>query len=355
MNPCQQVVAWNWKTFLRFLPSVENTLEDPFICYVGDVNGPLAYRFRTKLAIQHDQQSVQKINAVSEAIGAITVLFDFPIPCEARFEELKRRWRLYEDALNMKSDREISGSMWTIAKLAHYIKPEDIAFVQPESRFDLTGEALQKICERVDLAMKAICGRDGTVEKLCELKHEFISLETNTRMILDAILQPLCVYKGLTLRSEKTLKSEHLPANRYDYIMYYTDYDDCNTHSPIGVVEAKRQGCLRDDSVAQLLVQLLLLSSEEPKSNSFHFGVLSDAYQFIFTGVTKQKVFFFQTNENQLEITTVKSDEDVRSIVGKMSWLIDLAIQSRRKSNPIETFLARVGAWKIQESFFQND
>ena len=67
----------------------------------------------------------------------------------------------------------------------------------------------------------------------------------------------------------------------------------------------------------QLIVKLLLLSSENPKW--FYFGVLSDAHQFIFAGVSKQKVLFFQTKENQLEITTVKSDDDVRSIVGKIS------------------------------------
>lgn len=193
---------------------------------------------------------------------------------------------------------------------------------------------MQKICERVDLAIKAVCGREGTVEKLNQLHSQPNSTEFDARMILDAILQPLCVYKGLTVRSEQTIKSDQPPNNKYDYIMY------CNGDEPIGVVEAKRQGCLKDDSVAQLLVQLLLLSSEE--SNWFYFGVLSDAHQFIFAGVSMRKVLFFQTNENQLEITTVKSDDDVRSIVGKISWLIDLAIQSRKSPGPIEDVLAQV-------------
>ena len=335
MSGYPEVVVWSCGTFLAPLPSPSvRTTEGPFIPDgLGDVNQPLVRRFATKLAKQHNEKSVQKAHAVDEAQAALMGFFS--VTLESDFAELERRWKCYETAKNMKSDREISGPKWTSAKLERYVHRQDIAFVQPESRFDLTGESLvlPKICERVDLAMKAVSGCDGTVAKLLELHNQPNSTEFNTRMILDAIVQPLCVYKGLTLRSEITLRSQYLPSNRYDYIMYY------ETYSPIGVVEAKRQGCLKDDSVVQLLVQLLLLS-EGSANNEFYFGVLSDAYRFIFAGVSKQKVWFFQTSENQLEITTVNSDDDVRSIVGKMSWLIDLAIQSRESIfDPIEEFL----------------
>ena len=227
-----------------------------------------------------------------------------------------------------------------------YIKHKDTAIVLPMSRCDLTGKTLDKICKRVDLAIKAICGPDETVANLDELHCQPNSTEFNTRMILDAILQPLCVDKGLTLRSEKTIKSKDLPSCRFDYIVYW------EVDRPIGVIEAKRQGCLKDNSVAQLIVKLLLLSSENPKW--FYFGVLSDAHQFIFAGVSKQKVMFFQTKENQLEIATVKSDDDVRSIVGTISLLIDLAIKSRiASSKPIEDFFAPIAALQIKESFFE--
>lgn len=262
------------------------------------------------------------------------------------FEDLDEQWKNFERA--SKSDREKSGSMWTIERLKWYINREDTAFVLPKSSCDLTGETLDEICGRVDLAIKVICGRHGTVGDLDELQCQPNSTECNTRMIIDAILQPLCVYKGLTLRSEQTIKSTHLPTCRFDYIMYL------EVDQPIGVIEAKRQGCLKSDSVAQLIVKLLLLSSKNP--NWFYFGILSDAYQFIFAGVSKQKVMFFQTKENQLEITPIKSDDDVRSIAGKISWLIDLAIEPRRcgsSSMPIEEFLAPVAALQIEDSFFE--
>lgn len=343
---------WSWlKTFLEPLnnnwqPTPSTRTAKPSYLNYGE---QLVCKFTSSLSEDHCRTLLEKSWAVGRAKESLIGVLNLYLKShpEEHFKELERRWKRYEEALNIKSDLEKSGSMWTIEMLERYIKPDDVVLVQPESRFDLTGETLQKICERVDLAIKAVCGREGTVEKLNKLHSQPNSTEFDARMILDAILQPLCVYKGLTVRSEQTIKSDELPGNRYDYIVY------CNGDQPIGVVEAKRQGCLKDDSVAQLLVQLFLLSFEDP--NIFYFGVLSDAYQFIFAGVSKQKVLFFQRKENQLEITTVKSDDDVRSIVSKISWQIDLAMQSRESPRPIEDFLAPVAALKIRESFFQND
>lgn len=230
----------------------------------------LVCKVSSSLGEDHYDTLEDKSNAVSQAKESLIDVLYIPKRCrpEDRFNKLVRRWKRYEQALNIKSDREKSGSMWTIEMLEDYINPEDIAIGQPESRFDLTGEALQ-VCERVDLAIKAVFGREGTVEKLNELHCQRNSTEFDARMILDSILQTLCVYDGLTLRSEQTTKSDDLPNNRYDYIIY------CNRGHPIGVVEAKR--CLKDESVVQLLLQLLLLSFEKP--SWFYFGVLSDAYR----------------------------------------------------------------------------
>ena len=342
-----ECVSW-LKTFLKPLNNDWKSTPSTRTANPGHLREQLVSKFSSSLGEDHCRTFDRKWEAVRQAKYSLIGSFYLPpeLDPEKFFKELERRWKIYEGALNIKSDREKSGSLWTIDMLEHYIEPGlDITFVQPESRFDLTSETLQNICERVDLAIKAVCGREGTVEKLSKLHSQPNSTEFDARMILDAILQPLCVYKGLTVRSEQTIKSNELPTNRYDYIIYL------NGDQPIGVVEAKRQGCLKDDSVAQLIVQLLLLSFEKP--NLFYFGVLSDAYQFVFTGVSGQKVWFFQTNKNQLEIATVKSDHDVRSIVGKISWLIDLAIKSQKFL--IDAFLTPVTAWKVHESYLQNN
>ncbi|XP_078348309.1 uncharacterized protein LOC144633311 [Oculina patagonica] len=331
LQSLQLVDPWSWETFLAPLnnglkpqPSVRN-LE----CNVYVSDGSLVERFRMNLSNQHSQTISQKNDAVGLARAEVERHLE--LSPNFGFEYFETLWKKYQTTSNIKSDLESSGSTWTIAMLEKYIQRQDIAFVRPESRFDLTHEALQKICERVDLSVKAIFGKKFSLATLLSLGPVYSlpnSTESDTRMILDAILQPLCVKKGLIVRSEQTIRCDKLPNNRYDYIMYYND-------QPIGVVEAKRQGCLKDQSVAQLLVQLLLLSAEKP--NWFYFGVLSDACQFIFAGVSRKSVVFFQANDHPIEIATVKSDNDLMSIVGKISWLADLAIRSRE--NLIENFL----------------
>lgn len=311
--------GWSWKTFLNplnsgLLPQVSTRTAN---CVSG---GSLVGRFRESLATDYNKKSTEKNKAVTSAREALKKLLRKP-----DFGELERQWKQYENALKMKSDRENTGSAWKIKMLERYIHRQDIEFV-PESRLDSTDEEAlkipyEKVMERVDFAMKAICGGNQSVENLQALHIQGVT-ESDTTKILDAILQPLCVVKELTLRSEQTIKSAVLPASRYDYIIYN------NVDEPIGVIEAKRRGGLKDQSVAQLLVELLLLSSEKP--NCSYFGILSDAYQFIFAGVSMEKILFFQTNEKELEITTIKSDLDVRNIVDKISWLINFACRSRK-------------------------
>ena len=150
-------------------------------------------------------------------------------------------------------------------------------------------------------------------------------------MILDAILQPLCAAKGLTLRCEQTLTCDELPNSRYDYIIYFEK-------KPIGIVEAKCQSSVCDKSVAQLVNQLLLLSADDPYV--FRFGVLSDAHRFILAGVSEEKVVFFQANVHAIQIRFMKSEADLLSIADDIAWLIDLAVKSSENKRSIEGYLS---------------
>lgn len=251
-------------------------------------------------------------NEVPEVSGSLVRRFTEGLALNKQHTEREK------DAL---SHRDVSGSKWKIEMVKLYIKPEDIVFNHPAffpGFVPVSEEELQKIVAGVKLSIDAILGSDkGSVENLRRLDNH---TESDIRKILDAILDPLCVYKKLTIRTEQTLKSALLPTNKYDYIMYYQD-------QAIGVVEAKQQGCLKNKSVAQLLVQLLCLSDLNP--NVFYFGVLSDAYKFIFAGITTDKIVFYQEKTNEVEIATINSAQDLKSIVRRFSWLIDKAIQSR--------------------------
>lgn len=64
----------------------------------------------------------------------------------------------------------------------------------------------------------------------------------------------------------------------------------------------------------------------------------------MFAGLSKRKVVFFQTNDMILEVTTANSEGDVKSIVSKISWLIQQALQSREELPPMQRLLSSTGS-----------
>ena len=73
-------------------------------------------------------------------------------------------------------------------------------------------------------------------------------------------------------------------------------------HQPIGVVEAKRPGCLIQSSVAQLIRQQLFCRSAE-WSYYLHFGLLIDGFNYVFAGVSQENVLFFQGKDCQFRFS----------------------------------------------------
>ena len=340
---------WSWETFLLPLSDAGDDLKPQSssrnVTAISPVYIPpsLVQRFTSNLEEQHNQKTEEKNLQVAVAEEGLKSLFPF----DFNLWELRAKWKNYEKALNIKSDRDSPGSAWNIAMLEKYINHEDLIFIKP--RIPWTGAVMgQTILDKVALSLTAICGTARGIDGNFIQFHEMLnSTEADSRMVLEAILQPLCAYKGLALRSEQTITCSFLPNNRFDYIMYYND-------QPIGVVEAKRQRCLKDQSVAQLLVQLLLLAAEN--SGLLYFGVLSDAYRFIFAGVSRNKVLFFQNTVTPIELTTLQSSANLLSIAGKISWLIDLAINSRVKRKSIEDYLIMhfngFGCFEVGDAFF---
>lgn len=76
----------------------------------------LVGKFSSSLDKDHDRTLKVKSGAVRrEKESLIGILCP-----EVQFQELETGWKRYEEALNIKSDREKSGSMWTIEKLEQY-------------------------------------------------------------------------------------------------------------------------------------------------------------------------------------------------------------------------------------------
>ena len=329
-----------WETFLSPLNNGDQTRVSSSRQVILRSRGSLVKRFSDGLRSQHVEKERERKEAIKSAESAFCSLFDVQV----NFKILEEKWRAYQEALEIMSDQDSSGSTWTIDILQKYIKHRDIIFIQPLSSHATAQEA-QNIVDKVALAFASLCGYQSKRidENLPRFHRMRDSSEADSRMILDAILQPLCAAKGLTLRCEQSLFCNNLPNNRYDYIIYYGK-------NPIGVVEAKRQSGVYDKSVVQLIVQLLLLSADD--TYAFRFGVLSDAHRFILAGVSQEKVVFFQANVHAIQIRFMKSEADLLSIADEIAWLIDLAVKSRENERSIEGYLSEVVCHVVDSKFF---
>ena len=257
-----------WTDFLKELPRTakyeRNNAIQPAALKTGD--GTLVKRVGEKLEKQ--QAETKKKNEADKAKADATLErslrqlleqvcsfgykgtlegFGKPVILESHEQHLKLTpsisnhfqsiWNDYLKATKKtKSDLDSSGSTWTIKMLARYVRQEDVDFILPPKEEEMIflysqyRELLVKIKEKVDILEEAI---DGFVT------------ECDTRVLLDAILLTICAHRDdLVIRTEECMKFSSLPTNIPDYIVYYR-------HQPIGVVEAKRPGCLIQSSVAQ--------------------------------------------------------------------------------------------------------
>ena len=303
-KPCvSEDEQWSWKTFLDSLPETVNSTVSGVIknklCPVN-TEGSLVAKVIEKLEKSSIETEEEKIEAVQRAREQLEDVFEF---CWVDFDQLTKLWKEYEKAKNIKSDRDHSGSTWTVDMLARYVKWEDVEFRPRGPNIDalFNQELFQKIFESIIMAM-AGWGDQFTTE-------------IDIRMVIDAILRTLCnhKYRNLKFKTERTLKCDSLPTSKPDYILYYDNV-------PIGVIEAKRPGSLIQKSVAQLILQLLSISAEDP--NWTYFGLLHDSWSSVFIAVSKNKVLFFQEQSQRLELI-----RDSKDFVLALLWHIEDAIE----------------------------
>ena len=303
---------WSWETFLEPLNRSRKHESNVLDVQPAYSPGSLVEKLVNRLNEQHKEKVQERNQAVADARESIESLFPGQLLRSDTFERLKRSFQDYEKASKIKSDVQSSGSAWTVKMLERYIFRGDIEFVQ-----------LLPCAREYEAVINGIVKKVSYI--LFDPVHRDLRTECDTRMVLDAHLLPLCAHKGFTLLTEQTIKCKDakLPTNRFDYIII-----NCEGH-PIGAVEAKRRGTLEGKSMAQLIVQLLVLSAEDPRL--FYLGILSDGCQFIFVGLCKKKVCFFQTNQSEIEIATIKCEQDVENITKTILNFVDFTIQANER------------------------
>ena len=319
-QPCvSEDEQWSWETFLDSLPETVNRRVHELELRPVNTEGSLVAKVIEKLEKHSIETEEEKIEAVQRAREQLQIKF-----CWADFDQLTKLWKEYEKAKNIKSDREHSGSTWTVDMLARYVKREDVEFRPRGPNIDdlFDQELFQKISGSIIMAK---AGWDDQ-----------FTTEIDIRMVIDAILQTLCInkYRNLKFRTERTLKCYSLPTSRPDYILYYNNV-------AVGVIEAKRPGSLIQKSVAQLILQLLSISAADP--NWTYFGLLHDSLSSIFIAVSKKKVLFFQEQSQQLEVI-----KDPKDFLLALLWHIKDAIENRFGEEVSERFEDEVAdGWQL--------
>jgi hypothetical protein len=176
-----------------------------------------------------------------------------------------------------------------------------------------------KIVKGIDLKARK---RNLDSELLMQLKS-ITSTETGSRLVLDAFLVPLCSALDLQFEVDKNINCNVLPNCRFDYCIRKGEHI-------IGCVEAKNVKSLSDSSVAQAVLQLMILqttlmATETPKVDISEFpflAIVTDGHRFIYMQL-KGSSLGFEHDGGKLRIREVRQESDFKDILRHISFLVE--------------------------------
>jgi hypothetical protein len=192
---------------------------------------------------------------------------------------------------------------------------------------------LDDIYERVQndicLRLKIVKGIDLKTRKrnydskLLMQLTSITSTETGSRLVLDALLVPLCSALDLQFEVDKNINCNYLPNCRFDYCIRKGEHI-------IGCIEAKSVKSLSDTSVAQAVLQLNILqtnliATETPEvdiSKFPVFAIVTDGHRFIYMQL-KGSSLGFEHHNGRLRIREVKEEGDFKDILRHIRFLVD--------------------------------
>ena len=230
-----------------------------------------------------------------------------------------------------KTDIDKACSKWNVSNIAEYFSFDDcVTEIKMPTMFPLDlddiYEMVQKdICRRlkivkgIDLKARK---RNLDSELLMQLKS-ITSTETGSRLVLDALLVPLCSELDLQFEVDKNINCNVLPNCRFDYCIRKGEHI-------IGCIEAKSVKSLSDSSVAQAVLQLMILqttlmATETPKvdiSDFPVFAIVTDGHRFIYMQL-KGSSLGFEHDGGKLRIREVRQESDFKDILRHISFLVE--------------------------------
>jgi hypothetical protein len=223
-----------------------------------------------------------------------------------------------------------SCSTWSISKIAEYFSFDDCVTrlemptsfpPYPENIYEMV---LKDIRCRSEI-LRGIDLEEITFNSYSDFLRQMISItsiEAGSRLVLDALLVPLCSALGLQLEVEKNINYNFLPNCRFDYCIRKGEHI-------IGCVEAKSVKTLSASSIAQAVLQLMILQTlmqtETPNVEipTFpFFAIVTDGYRFIYMQL-KGSSLGFEHNEGKLLIREVRQESDFKDILQHIRFLVE--------------------------------
>eukprot|EP00808_Paulinella_micropora_P006056 g3533.t1 len=221
----------------------------------------------------------------------------------SEYEERRQQWfhlfRLQQRIVSLTqgdgpaclSDLALSGCHWTSTMLDRYLSTKDFSAFAPAPA-PIDDKLWNCVRARVKLSLQALRSRarlssspppetahNATQRSLAAWLSELPARnEAASRILIDALLAPLCVSAGCQLVVEPTYRQQLFPTNRLDYQVF------SRTGHPLGLIEAKAPYSFSPNGLTQILIQLFQQESitSVAKATRPRFGVFTDGVSFLF-------------------------------------------------------------------------
>ena len=219
-----------------------------------------------------------------------------------------------------KADVHRSGSTWDYETFYRYA--EDLLERDCQFEFKINWFPAQ---QNVDKIMKNIrerfqeCGRvlsgdttsasrSSIPKDILEPLKKYMMREESVRAFLNIMLFPVFDAAGVKVLLEQKLNIKGMPTNICDYILVN------GFGERIGVIEAKDRGKINEKSVIQCLLQMLSLQKVEGSGTNL-FGIVTDAYHFIFLSLRDKTITFYCKENFECDIWKNHGWKDMEIII----------------------------------------
>ncbi|CAG2205305.1 unnamed protein product [Mytilus edulis] len=298
------------------------------------------------IAVQEENRKGTTENKVDNRPVTLQVSADDIAHIEANFEINRIRDRNENMPKSKKCDIDKSCSKWTVSNIAEYFDfdetvrkieiPTDLAIGNKEVSENIQLELIRKL-QVFKAGQTNKNKQNNTTEIVSHLKSVTVT-ECGSRIILDALLIPLCHSLGLTIEVETNIDCKFLPNGRFDYCI-------AKDGKIIGCVETKSIKSLNDSAIAQALLQLLILQTNLLRVDKIGdrlntkcplFAIVTNGHRFVYIQL-QEYVFKFEHEGKKVKVREIAHEDDIKCILEQIGYLMNEATAALGVTNMVSS------------------